>query len=81
MRVRTFSLLAAIVSLAASPALAAEAPAKAAAAPKAKAAGAQLCNGTFSNGVSVNVKAAVYMPDAGYITGSTLAINGGQHMA
>ncbi len=68
MRIRTFSLLAAIVSFAASPAVAAGTPAKAAAAPKAKAAAAQLCNGTFSNGVAIDVKTAVYMPDVGFIT-------------
>src|ERR1700754_2146759 len=27
------------------------------------------CTGTFSNGVPINVGAAVYMPDVGYVTG------------
>lgn len=32
------------------------------------------CTGTFSNGVSINVKAAQYMPDVGYLNSSTPAI-------
>ncbi len=43
---------------------------KSSAAPK-HAAAQQLCNGTFSNGVSVNTGLAVYMPDVGYIDKTT----------
>jgi hypothetical protein len=34
-----------------------------------------LCNGTFSNGVKINVGAAVYMPDVGYIDKTTPIID------
>jgi len=43
---------------------------KSSAAPK-RAAAQQLCNGTFSNGVSIKVGLAVYMPDVGYIDKTT----------
>jgi hypothetical protein len=79
MHAETLSLKQGLASLAVSLALlvaatgALAAPAKMPARPMAKhaaakhaMAGAQLCNGTFSNGVTVNVPKPVYMPDVGW---------------